>query len=132
MRVLGKLPSGGQHRAGLDQLPAGLSGPERGVYATLGLGLTILAGTRPRLAHLAPAPAAPQVLREMQEAVGHPPRCWMLLWCASPTPSASLFPGPTPPTQQFTLKSAAASAGVNTWADDKSIYSHRELWTALP
>ena len=64
MRVLGKLPSGAQHRAGLDQLPAGLSGPERGVYATLGLGLTILAGTRPRLAHLAPAPAAPQVLRQ--------------------------------------------------------------------
>ena len=44
MRVLGKLPSGGQHRAGLDQLPAGLSGPEKGICATPGPGLTILGG----------------------------------------------------------------------------------------
>ena len=39
--MLGKLPSGGQHRAGLDQLPTSLSGPERGLCATLGPGLTI-------------------------------------------------------------------------------------------
>ena len=44
MRVLGKLPLGGQHREGLDQLPAGLSSPERGLCATPGPGLTIPGG----------------------------------------------------------------------------------------
>lgn len=69
-----------------------------------------------------------QVLCEAQEAI-RTQLARMLVRCSgapSPTPPVSLFPFPP----SSLLKSAAASVGMNTWAGDKCIYFHFELWVA--